>query len=265
MPPLALVREAFRFYRMKSQTLVRVLFLCAYALCILRSVFPRDQENIDALLDSFLTNPYTVLGLAGSGEAIAISRANVIWGVVQIGVSLFLLLFALAYASSYVAEHEGETVGSGLVKFLRSTPRLFAFFFMFFGISFLSSALANPILMLFFLIAGVLTMYFLPLMLSRTKMKLMWAVNRSFVHTRGRRFYIFNCLLLLTFIVNIVSSILQMFLPPDIWVVGLLGGFFVASLTLMHGRLMGELYFVIVKQRESLPGVEKKKTDSDNE
>ena len=262
MPAFSLVREAFRFYRMKSQTLVRALFLFAYALCILRSVFPRDDDNLQDLLTYVLTMSSTGIGVLNPVPAPAVSSINLVWFAVQAVVSLALLLIAFAYASSYVAENEGDNIRLGLSGFLRSTPRLFAFFFMFFGISFISSALASTIMMLFVLIAGVLTMYFLPLLLSRTKMKLMWAVNRSFVHTRGYRFFIFNCLLMLTVIVNLVSNFFRIMLPVNVWVDGILGGFFTAALTLMHGRLMGGLYFVVIKHVETLPDVMKKEADT---
>ncbi|MBP7402473.1 MAG: hypothetical protein KBA30_07645 [Clostridia bacterium] len=264
MPPFALVRESFRFYRLKSQTLVRVLFLCAYGLSILRTVFPRDDENLQALYDYVTSLPYAGLGSMDPTAMPAVSGMTLAWFAVQAGVTLLLLLFSFAYASSYVAEHEGDSVGTGVVRFLKSTPRLFAFLFMFLGISFLSTSLTSMFVLLFFLVAGVLTMYFLPLLLSRTSMKLMFAVNRSFVHTRGHRFYIFNCLLLLTFIVNILSSLLLFLLPvADVWASAILGGFFTAALTLMHGRLMGGLYFIVVKQRDTLPDMVKKEKDDD--
>ncbi len=262
MRPLALVRESFRFYRLQSQTLVRVLFLCSYAMSILRSVFPSDAENLAEIYKYLMSSPYSGLGLASGQTGMpAVSQATMIWVGVQLVSSLFLLLFAFAYASFYVAEHEGDTVRVGVVKYLKSLPRLMAFFFMFFGISFLSSAMTSTLILLFLLIGGTLTLYFLPLLLSRTSMKMMWAVNRSFSHTRGHRFYIFNCLLLVTFLIGIIRNLFLMFLPADIWVDGILGGFFSAVMTMMHGRLMGGLYFIVFKQQETLPGMPAKEPE----
>ncbi len=263
MRPLALVRESFRFHRMENQTLVRVLFLCAYALCILRNVFPSDLENLAELYQYMMSYPAAGLGLAAGQEVMpAISSGTVLWAVVQMATSLFLLLFAIAYASFYVAEHEGDTVRTGVVRFLKSVPRLLAFFFMFFGVSLLSSALTSVLVMLFLLIAGALTLYFLPLLLSRSDMKLMWAANRSFTRTRGYRFFILNCLLLVTFIVGLARNALLMVMPSDVWVDAVLGGFFSATMTLMHGRLMGALYFIVYKQNESLPDAKPKQQAS---
>lgn len=262
MRPLALVRESFRFHRMGSQTLVRVLFICAYVLSALRRVFPSDLENLTELYQYLMTYPAAGLGFAAGQEPMpAISSGTITWAAVQFATSLFLLLFAIAYASLYVAEHEGDSVRLGLKRYLKSVPRLLAFFFMFFGISLLSSALTSVLVMLFLLIAGALTLYFLPLLLSRTHMKLMWAVNRSFTRTRGSRFYILNCLLLVTFIVSLARNTLLMVMPSNIWADAILGGFFTAAMTLMHGRLMGALYFIVFKQKDSLPGIEPKAAD----
>ena len=162
MPAFSLVREAFRFYRMKSQTLVRALFLFAYALCILRSVFPRDDDNLQDLLNYVLNMSSAGIGVLNPVPAPAVSSINLAWFAVQAATSLVLLLIAFSYASSYVAENEGESIRIGLLGFLRSTPRLFAFFFMFFCLSFISSALASTVMLFFVLIAGVLTMYFFP-------------------------------------------------------------------------------------------------------
>jgi hypothetical protein len=266
MPAFALVREAFRFYRLKSQTFVRTLFLFAYGLSILRSVFPRDDKNLADLVNF-------VFGLTLTGQAApaatvmpAIAPANLLYFAVQTGVSLLLFLFTLLYASAYVAENEGQPMSVGVRGFLRSIPRLLAFLLLFFTVSIIASLIVSPAMMPFLLlavvVAGLLTMYFLPLMISRRGMKLGWAMNRSYVQTRGHRFYIFNCLLTLTLLVNLVSSVFLFLLPTDIWVDGLLGGFFTAVLALMHGRLMGGLYFIVVQKRETLPGIVKKESES---
>lgn len=262
MPAFAMVREAFRFYRMKSQVYVRTLFLFAYGLCILRSVFPRNQVNLDDLMNY-------VIGLSLVGTAATdpvampvVAQVNIYWFIVQTAVSLLLFLFTLMYASSYVAENEGQPMSAGLRGFLRSMPRLLAFLLMFFGLSMLSSMLASPVMLLFVVVAGGLTMYFLPLLLARRGMKLGWAMNRSFVQTRGHRFFIFNCFLTLTLLVNLAATVFLFFMPVNVWVSGALGGFFTASLTLMHGRLMGGLYFTIVQKLEAPPSIVKKEPDT---
>ena len=261
MSVFALIRESFRFYRLDHPVFVRTLFLVVYALSFFGAVYPLDADNLDEFITSLAAVP--TAQLTGAETVVPVlSSGNLIWLGIQVGVAFLLLLAMLLYAAVFVSQHEQHAFRDGLRGFARGLPRLLAFLLMAGLLMSFSIVLMSPLLFLVLIIGGVLTMYFLPLFLFHEKTKLGWAMNRSFRATRGFRLYILSSLLLLSVLINLATTVLFFFVPQmNVWASAILSGFVMSALTLMNGRLMGNLYFIVVRKTGGLPDPVRKRTD----
>lgn len=235
--------DSLKFYKLKSEKTVRILFLILYALFFSFYMFP-----IGEILD-----PEEILStLQNSGQIFSLLKIGHLYNILSIiGLSIITSFIALTYSTCYVMEAEGFPGKKAVTASLRKIPVLILFILMLVvPVVFSAIFIFIPLIFIYY------SLVFSPLFIVEGKKSVVEAIIESFRHTRGFRFSIFIAQAMVYFLMNIPISIVMSVAiysgNENSTAEYLVLAFLKAAYVLMGGRLIGTFYVMIVKNSEKL-------------
>jgi hypothetical protein len=240
---LFIALDSLKFYKLKSEKTVRILFLILYALFFSFYMFP-----IGDILD-----PEEILTtVQNSGQVLSLLKIGHLYNILSvIGLSIITSFIALIYSTCFVMETEGFPGKKAVIASLRNIPKLILF------VLILIAPVAISAIFIFIpLIFIYYSLIFAPLFIVEGKKTVIESIIESFRHTRGFRFSIFITQAMVYFLMNIPISIV---ISASVYSGNenstaqyLILAFLKAAYVLMGGRLIGNFYVMIVKNSEKL-------------
>lgn len=237
--------EALKFYKLKQERLVQLLFLLCFALNATSILFPvgdTDFHNLQAWVSRSLELDNTTSSNLIS-YAPALSGGNLLFLASQAVLLLLNLLFSYFYAAAYSAERDGLPAIKGIKSMFRSLPKLLLYVLLLIVPAFFS---------LFFLlvplIIGSLVLLFVPLFIAERKIKLSSAISYSYLLTKHRKVHLFFSFFLISMFVSLIEQFGRMISGSNnlTWI--LLASLISALAAMMRGRLIGLCYVFFTKK-----------------
>ena len=244
MKTLIIAFDSLKFYKLKNENTARLLFIILYVLTLLSYVLPFGEPfSIEFLMDSLQNNPADIINSFGSSQ--------IIYYFSLFAVSLISSFLALIYANCMIMESENFPNKKAVKTSFIKLPHIILYLILTVPVIFISSILAFiPLIYLYY------AMYFVPLFITEGRKNVFESIIESFKYTRGFKFSIFFTQLTIYFIMNIpISLINATFLSTgyDNTVAEFLVlSFLRAAYILMTGRMMGNFYILIVKNRDKI-------------
>ncbi len=240
-----LALEALKFYKLKQERLVQILFLLCFGLNALSILFPlgdTDFSNLSAWMNRYLTlAPNADQGMISYPPAL--SGGNLLFLASQIAVMILNLFFSYFYAAAYSAERDGLPAMKGVLTMFRSLPKQLLLLFLL-----IIPAFFSMFMLLIPLIVGSMMILFVPLLIAERRQKIGDAINSSYQLTKNRKFYIFFSFVLIGMFVSVIESICRAIAGSNqlTWI--LLASLIAAVSAMMRGRLIGLTYVFFAKQ-----------------
>ncbi len=241
--------EALRFYKLKQERLVQVLFLICFAINALSLLFPLGDTNFNALnawLDrqlQFATNGQSHL----ISYPPALSSGNLIFLASQIVVLILNLFFSYFYAAAYSAERDGLPAMKGISSMFRSMPKQLLLLLLL-----LIPAFFSMFFLLIPLVIGAMMLVFTPLLIAERKETIADALRASTILTKHRRFYLFFSFVLITMFTSLLENIFTAISASNSLALVLLVSLVSAISALIRGRLIGICYVFFAKHLRHL-------------
>ena len=237
--------EALKFYKLKQERLVQVLFLFCFGLNAVSILYPIGDTDFSSL-SAWMTRSMTLMQTGESHMILyppALSGGNLLFLGTRMLVLIANLFVSYFYAAAYSAERDGMPAMKGVKNFTRSLPRLLLLLLLLIVPAFLSMFL----LMIPFVL-GALMFVFAPLLITEQRLKIGDALQQSYELTRGRKFYLFFSFVLISVFTSILENITRAISGNNqlTWV--LLSSLVTAISALILGRLIGLCYVFFGKQ-----------------
>jgi hypothetical protein len=234
--------DSLKFYKLKNENTVRILFLIVYVLILLSYVVPIGEIlTVEYLTESIQDNPKDWLS--------QIRISHLTYFLSTIFLSLITVFISIVYANCLVMEKEGFPSKKAVLTSIRRLPQLLLFFLLLLLPVVISGLfLFIPLIFLYY------SLFFVPLLITEGRRPIVMAIRESYQLTRGFRLSIFTIQVMLYFILNIpMSLVIATFLAagsektlPEY----LLMSFFRAAQILITGRMMGIFYFLLAKRSD---------------
>ncbi len=237
--------EALKFYKLKQERLVQILFLLCFGLNVVSILNPLGDtnfNNLTAWMSRYLTlTPNGDQGLVSYPPAL--SSGNLIFLGTQVLVLILNLFFSYFYAAAYSAERDGLPAMKGVMSMFRSLPKQLLFLLLL-----IIPAFFSVFMLMIPLIVGSMMIIFVPLLLAERRLKISDAINSSYQLTKHRKFYVFFSFVLIGMFISIIESISRTIAGRNqlAWI--LLASLISAVSALMRGRLIGLCYVFFGKQ-----------------
>ena len=241
---LLIALESLKFYKLKNERTVQILFLIIYALFLGFDLFPIGEPiSIDTINSLLQKGTASNLPLLTSGNIISFASQIALTGVTS--------FFALIYANCFVMQSEDIPNRKAAWSTFRGLPKLLGFLLLMTIPVAISSLFAFiPLVYLFF------ALYFTPILITEKKKGIIEAVIGSYQSTKGLKMTIFMSQILLYFIMNIPITIFgSIFLNygyENTLAESLVLSFLRAAYVLMGGRLVGNFYMLAIKNKENI-------------
>lgn len=237
---LVIILESLKIHKLQHERTLQLWFVALYIINLLPLVLPVGDKDFSALilaLDDLLSGN---LSVQPAWELLTLGNWLIL-GLLLL-TSLITLFFSLLYATLYVGEKTGMTPVAAFGRCLKSLPRLAVL-----ALLLLVPAMMSALLAFIPLVIFLFMMYFLPLQLTLEGQGLVPAMQASFELTRHKKLFIFFKVLLVSFMLqlpqNLIRSLVSSALPFYA-----LNTFFVVLQAFVQARLMGVLYFYLVKK-----------------
>lgn len=248
---LIITLEALKFYKLKAERVVQVLFITLVAINAGIWFLP--------FCDYDFTPVYTALEDIVAGRMVAVELTKGNW--IFLGLMLFSQLINLLAVFFYAALFASEKLPSVSIKPLKmighALPRLLLLFALM-----IVPAMMSMLMLMIPVIVFAFMMYFLPINLFLHKQNIAYAMHKSYEQTKGFRLIIFFQVFFLSMLLTFPETILINMLAGNIIATVMIQSFFSVFLALSQGRLMGIYYLYLVKKD---PLVVPSITSEDNE
>jgi len=236
--------ESLKFYKLKNERTVQILFVIVYALFLGFDLFPIGEPiSIDTINSLLQKGTAANLPMLTSGNILSFASQAALTGVTS--------FFALIYANCFVKQSEDISDRKSIWSTFRALPKLLGLVLLMTIPVAVSSLFAFiPLIYLFF------ALYFTPMLITEGNKGVIEAVVGSYQSTKGLKFTIFMSLILLYFIMNIPITIFgSIFLNygyENTLAESLVISFLRAAYVLMGGRLVGNFYLLAIKNKEKI-------------
>lgn len=237
--------EALKFYKLKQEKLVQILFLLCFGLNVLSILYPLGDTNFNNL--SIWMNRSLTFAPGESSASLsyppALSTGNLIFLGTQMIVLLLNLFFSYFYAAAYSAERDGLPAMKGIMSMFRSLPRQLLLLLLL-----IVPAFFSIFMLMIPLIIGSMMIIFTPLLIAERRLKISEAISHSYQMSKRRKLYMFFSFILIGMFVSIIESVSRMIAGQNqlAWI--LLASLISAMAALMRGRLIGLCYVFFAKQ-----------------
>ncbi|MFA6735345.1 MAG: hypothetical protein WCR87_00325 [Saccharofermentanales bacterium] len=242
-----LALDCLKFYKLKSEVVARSLFVILYVFLVLFTAFPiGEQPDIQA-----------ILVLIQSGELKdfpSVTPANIYYALSFLGFSMLTAFFSVIYATCFIAEKDGFPARKGIIDSVRKIPSLIVFVLILIVPAMISAIFAFiPLIYLYY------SLFVAAVLITEGKQSLFSAMSESFRYTKGYKLNIFFTQMVVYFAVNIPMSIFEaLFIfqgQSESLAANLVLSFIRAARILITGRLIGNYYLILVKNRKDVLSV----------
>ncbi|MDD2213337.1 MAG: hypothetical protein PHR21_02170 [Oscillospiraceae bacterium] len=232
------ILESLKFYKMKSERVVQLLFLLTLGINLLFSFYNPGDSDFSALQSYLLRELVPATTVVTTNFPTPVSTGNLIflgWRLLQFALNLLLSFF---YASAYTAERQGLPAVKGLKAMAVVLPQVLGL-----GLLLIVPALLSVFLLWIPLIILTLMLFMTPLILADQRVTLRQAMQTSADLSHKRKGFFFGLFFLLFLLASMAESLLLSF-SESLTLVYLVVYAFLATLyVLMRGRLIGLIYY----------------------
>lgn len=242
MNQLNIVFDSLKFYKLKNETTTRILFVLLYIIFLVSFIFPIGKPlNPDDLNNILLGDRSTILSVFNINYILFLVFSLVIYLVTS--------FIGLIYANCYVMQSLGFPNKKAILASLRALPKLIIFLLLMITPVALSSIfLFIPLIYIFY------ALFFVPMLISEGKQGVFEAIITSFNSTKGIKYSLFFSQVFLYFIMNIPITLFSyaFYNTQTSGTISeyLLMAFLKAAYVLMSGRLVGNLYLLVMRNVE---------------
>ncbi|NJP40769.1 hypothetical protein HCH52_06850 [Oscillospiraceae bacterium HV4-5-C5C] len=232
------VLESLKFYKMKSERTVQLLFLLTLGFNLLFLIFSPGDSDFSALQSYLLRELVPATTVVSTSFPAPVSTGNLIylgWRFLQFCLNLILSFF---YASAYTAERQGLPAFKGIKALAVVLPQVIAL-----GLMLVVPALLSAFLLWIPLIILTLMLFMAPLILADRRVSLRQAMQTSADLSRKRKGFFFGLFLLLFILASMAESLLLSFTDSASLVYVTVYAFLETLYVLMRGRLTGLIYY----------------------
>lgn len=239
---LTFLIEGFKFHKLKHQRVVEVLFLIVFAFNALYFIYPIGDSDFSALINWFYD--FSKIGTNRSyllpdprNEAI-ISLDNIYFLLGKFLITVINLDLSLAYGALLYGDFLDKPWQVSIKKFFKKLPQLLVLNLLLAVPMLFSPLLLNlPILILWAKLS------FAPFYMFEEKYGLSKSLGKSYNQTSGVTSIMVMTYIFLEILINIIYSLLLLFVPANPLTNHLISAFFEAMKALISGRIFG-LYFI---------------------
>lgn len=234
---LIITLEALKFYKIKAEKLVQILFVVLVILNAGIWFLPFCDYDFNAV--------YTAMEemAAGRMAAFELTQGNWIFLGLMLLTQLINLLTVFFYAALFASEKMPSVEITPLQMTVHALPRLLLLFALM-----IVPAMMSMLLLMIPVIVFAFMMYFMPINLFLHKQNIAYAMNKSFEQTKGFRLIIFFQVFFLSMLLTFPETILINMLSGNLIATVLIQSFFAVFLSFSQGRLMGIYYLYLVKK-----------------
>ncbi len=245
---LLFFREALKFYKLKSERLVQVLFLLVLGINLFAALQPFGDNDFSGFFRSVDELLLAVrMGRSPDWSDLYLTSGNLITLAIQGLALLFNLLLLLLYAGAYSAERIGAAGSKGAVAMLKAWPKCLV-------VILLLALVAGMTSFLMFIPFAVLAsgFSFSFFFFSEKKLSLGAGLSRSWRATMRRKLIITLNVISVRFILSFLSNLLLALFAPwqgaRLWLLPLI----TTVTVLICGRLLGLMYVFFTRQTFTL-------------
>lgn len=230
--------ESFKFYKIKHENVLRALFLVAFLLNAMITVFPPGDTNFGLVFEKIqagveAANPVTIM----EGFNL-LNKGHYLYFGSQILLALANLFISYTYASVYIAERQNEAAPAAVLKLLQALPKLLLMVLIF-----LLPALFSSMLFFIPLLIMIFTFIFAPLFAGTEKHGVIESLADSRKLSRGNRLAMGITFVVQYFIFSLPINLIMTLFPLGGATSLVLQAFANALFLLMRGRLIGIFYY----------------------
>lgn len=234
---LIITLEALKFYKVKAEKLVQILFIVLVIINAVIWFLPFCDYDFTAVYESMEEMA------AGRMSSIELTQGNWIFLGLMLLTQLINLLSVFFYAALFASEKMPSVAIKPLQMIGHALPRLLLLFALM-----IVPALMSMLMLMIPVIIFAFMMYFLPINLFLHKQNIAYAMHKSFEQTKGFRLIIFFQVFFLSMLLTFPETILINMLSGNLIATVMIQSFFSVFLALSQGRLMGIYYLYLVKK-----------------